>query len=125
MELSQDRIVERVQAGVVRTNCLDCLDRTNYCQTKLSARALEEMLAALVGPSSSPGNLVDALDLTEDRDSTLANHRELWAGNGDYISFHYTGAESTHASALRKGAGLWSVWYRGKASLTRFYMQNF
>ena len=32
------------QKGIMRTNCLDCLDRTNVTQTKISMRILEHIL---------------------------------------------------------------------------------
>ncbi len=30
MEDSNERVLMKQQSGVIRTNCLDCLDRTNY-----------------------------------------------------------------------------------------------
>ena len=32
------------QSGVFRVNCLDCLDRTNYVQSRLALKALESWL---------------------------------------------------------------------------------
>lgn len=32
------------QTGVVRTNCLDCLDRTNYVQSRVALEVLKSML---------------------------------------------------------------------------------
>lgn len=32
------------QGGVFRTNCLDCLDRTNYVQSRLALRSLRLFL---------------------------------------------------------------------------------
>lgn len=32
------------QMGVFRTNCLDCLDRTNFFQTKLALQTVENIL---------------------------------------------------------------------------------
>ena len=34
----------QLQQGVYRTNCLDCLDRTNVTQAKISYLILAEML---------------------------------------------------------------------------------
>jgi hypothetical protein len=31
-------------AGIFRTNCLDCLDRTNFFQAKLALISLEDIL---------------------------------------------------------------------------------
>ena len=35
------------QRGVIRTNCLDCLDRTNVTQTKITMRIVESILDKL------------------------------------------------------------------------------
>lgn len=35
-----DKVVEQVQRGVIRTNCLDSLDRTNVAQSKVALVAL-------------------------------------------------------------------------------------
>ena len=40
----------RSQTGVVRTNCVDCLDRTNVVQGWLGRKALLEALSAVCGP---------------------------------------------------------------------------
>jgi len=32
------------QKGVFRTNCLDCLDRTNYVQSRLALRSFKQFL---------------------------------------------------------------------------------
>ena len=35
------------QEGIIRTNCLDCLDRTNAVQTLFAQQALQAQIAAL------------------------------------------------------------------------------
>lgn len=42
-ERHSGKIVQE-QKGVMRTNCLDCLDRTNVVQTKLTFRIVEVIL---------------------------------------------------------------------------------
>ena len=61
-------IVVLQQEGVFRTNCLDCLDRTNLIQTIISQMAIDEFL----GPR---GDVVNP--------EFLGRHRILWADNGD------------------------------------------
>ncbi|KAI9655664.1 MAG: inositol polyphosphate 5-phosphatase [Alyxoria varia] len=56
------------QQGVFRTNCLDCLDRTNLVQTIISLMAFETFL-------NHRGEKVNS-DL-------IARHGSLWADNGD------------------------------------------
>ena len=36
------------QKGVIRVNCLDCLDRTNIVQTKLCLHILKKMVSAQI-----------------------------------------------------------------------------
>ena len=43
MEDSSGTVVS-VQQGVFRTNCIDCLDRTNVVQSMLAHRSLQEQL---------------------------------------------------------------------------------
>lgn len=56
------------QQGVFRTNCLDCLDRTNLVQTIISQMTVQDFLEHR------------AETLTAD---LMARHRTLWADNGD------------------------------------------
>ncbi len=46
METVESRVVNR-SSGVFRTNCLDCLDRTNFIQAKLALITIEDMLEKL------------------------------------------------------------------------------
>ena len=55
------------QRGVLRTNCIDCLDRTNVAQFVLGLHALEMQLHAL-GISESP-----ALDIRSSMATELMN----------------------------------------------------
>lgn len=45
--LTRDGLLLSVQDGVFRTNCIDCLDRTNVVQSMLAKRVLNEVLAKL------------------------------------------------------------------------------
>ncbi|KAH8153430.1 uncharacterized protein LAJ45_02242 [Morchella importuna] len=67
--------VTRRQQGVLRTNCMDCLDRTNVVQSAAARAALEKNLADL-GVRVSDG-------------SDEAWFNRLWADNGDAISKQY------------------------------------
>lgn len=41
--LSSGKVIKK-QTGVFRTNCLDCLDRTNYVQSRIALETLKLML---------------------------------------------------------------------------------
>lgn len=71
-------LVRQRQSGVLRTNCMDCLDRTNVVQSACGQRALEKQL-------QEEGVIVDLrTDLTTQWFNTL------WADNGDSISKQYS-----------------------------------
>lgn len=65
------------QNGVLRTNCMDCLDRTNVVQSAVAKRALELQLKD------------EGLDAGLQVDQTQQWFNTLWADNGDAISKQY------------------------------------
>jgi phosphatidylinositol 3,5-bisphosphate 5-phosphatase len=71
------------QKGVLRTNCIDCLDRTNVAQYAYGLAALGHQLHAL-GSVESP-----ELDL----DSSLAHHlMHFYERMGDTLALQYGGS---------------------------------
>jgi hypothetical protein len=91
--------VIRTQKGVFRTNCLDCLDRTNYVQTKIAMHIFEYILQAVsinIQKVFGCDSLVSSLDQNNKTSELLiANFKNAWADSGDMISKHYTGTGST------------------------------
>jgi hypothetical protein len=67
----------RKQTGVLRTNCMDCLDRTNVTQSACGRRALEIQLKS------------EGIDMSLQTDQTTQWFNTLWADNGDSISQQY------------------------------------
>lgn len=112
VDLSNGEAIEQ-QHGVFRTNCLDCLDRTNYVQEVLSTIALRAFLSAHGSALLNSPTLWSA-------------HRELWADNGDRLSKTYAGTGALNTSATRTGrktlAGLLSD---ATKSVGRAYINNF
>ena len=78
--------VERLQNGVIRTNCIDCLDRTNVAQQMISM----ESLLAMVPEMANPEEWSEAFIY-------------LWAMSGDFISKEYSGTESVLTQVTLKG----------------------
>ncbi|BGP30041.1 Inositol-1,4,5-trisphosphate 5-phosphatase 1 [Rhodotorula toruloides] len=102
------------QKGVFRTNCKDCLDRTNAVEDSLSRFAIEAFLR-----NTQPGWLgSDAAQL-------WASHRVLWADNGDALSKIYVGTGAINSSFTRSGkrnlAGLLSD---ASKSVNRVFQQQ-
>lgn len=77
------------QKGIVRTNCMDCLDRTNVVQSALAQHILSLQLAA--------SGLV--INLSTDPSTFWFN--SLWADNGDSISRAYTGTSALKGDYTR------------------------
>jgi len=88
VEISNDQIQQR-QSGILRTNCMDCLDRTNVVQSACARTALEAQL--------SIGNY--NIDLQNDPSTSWFN--TLWADNGDAISRQYAGTAALKGDFTR------------------------
>lgn len=86
------------QKGVFRTNCLDCLDRTNYIQSRVGLRTVKHFIERFSREEiHSLCKEKRLLDLpVNDLYPLLRGFNELWADNGDAISLLYTGIGSTH-----------------------------
>ena len=74
-----DGKVQKRQSGIIRTNCMDCLDRTNVAESAFGQHMLQAAL-------EKEGY---AIDLVHDESTTWYN--TLWADNGDAISRQYAG----------------------------------
>ncbi|KAI5358955.1 Putative SAC domain, endonuclease/exonuclease/phosphatase [Septoria linicola] len=99
------------QAGVFRTNCLDCLDRTNLVQTIVSQIAFEIFL----------------MQRGEQRPTSdfWARHGMLWADNGDALSKIYAGTGALKSSFTRSGKmSLAGTLADIRKSAQRFYINN-
>jgi synaptojanin len=104
-------IVVLQQEGVFRTNCLDCLDRTNFIQTIISQMAVEAFLG-------HRGEYA-AQDF-------WMRHGSLWADNGDSLSKIYAGTGALKSSYTRHGkTSLGGLVADVRKSLQRHYHNNF
>jgi hypothetical protein len=77
------------QKGIIRTNCMDCLDRTNVAESAFGQHILQKAL-------SQEGF---AIDLVHDSSTTWFN--TLWADNGDAISRQYAGTAALKGDFTR------------------------
>lgn len=102
---------ESFQKGVVRTNCIDCLDRTNLCQFLISQYNLKKMSKFFK-------------DVDFQRLESL--HRRMWYDNGNNLSIQYSGtpAISSHVVAgdQVKMFGPVADFYK---SLLRYFLNRF
>uniref|UniRef100_G1PZD3 phosphoinositide 5-phosphatase n=1 Tax=Myotis lucifugus TaxID=59463 RepID=G1PZD3_MYOLU len=97
--------VRRCQSGTVRTNCLDCLDRTNSVQAFLGLEMLAKQLEAL-GLAEKPQLVTRFQEV----------FRSMWSVNGDSISKIYAGTGALEGKAKLKD---------GARSVTRTIQNNF
>ena len=107
------------QAGIVRLNCVDCLDRTNVVQGWLARRALGVALAASRGGDP-------AAPLASANPAAEAAFKNLWADHGDALSRQYAGTGALKSGFTRTGKrGLAGLVDDGLKSLARYYLNNF
>lgn len=76
-----------LQTGIIRTNCVDCLDRTNTAQFAIGKCALGFQLCAL-GVLESP-----KLEFDSDCVRML---EELYEDHGDTLALQYGGSQLVH-----------------------------
>ncbi|KAH9892122.1 putative SAC1 protein [Xylariomycetidae sp. FL2044] len=107
------------QTSVVRTNCMDSLDRTNVVQSMLARWTLDRMFVDL-------GLLQRGETFaTVDADFEFL-FRNLWADNADTVSRAYagTGAMKTDLTRLGKRTRGGTL-QDGNIAVTRYYLNNF
>jgi hypothetical protein len=104
-------VVVLQQEGVFRTNCLDCLDRTNLIQSLISQMAVEAFLNHRSEYAAS---------------DFWMRHSTLWADNGDALSRIYAGTGALKSSFTRHGKmSLAGAFADARKSATRLYINNF
>lgn len=113
-----DGTVISTQSGVFRTNCVDCLDRTNVVQSMLARRSLQQVLEKLnilrMGQKISSITVFDAL------------FKNVWADNADLISVQYSGTGALKTDFTRTGKRtVQGMIQDGINSLTRYVKNNF
>ncbi|XP_069395620.1 synaptojanin-1 isoform X17 [Paralichthys olivaceus] len=100
-----DSGIRRTQGGTIRTNCLDCLDRTNSVQAFFALEMLPKQL--------------EEMSLTE-KPQLVARFQEvfrtMWSVNGDSVSKIYAGTGALDGKAKLKD---------GARSVTRTIQNNF
>eukprot|EP00562_Extubocellulus_spinifer_P002017 CAMPEP_0178474686 /NCGR_PEP_ID=MMETSP0696-20121128/2728_1 /TAXON_ID=265572 /ORGANISM="Extubocellulus spinifer, Strain CCMP396" /LENGTH=1086 /DNA_ID=CAMNT_0020101943 /DNA_START=333 /DNA_END=3593 /DNA_ORIENTATION=- len=130
--------VLNVQDGVVRTNCMDCLDRTNVVQSIFGRHVLHKQLherPGLKGSATSPRKRTLPLEyavafrrnpMKLPWASGEVSHRLLWADNADAISRLYAGTPALKGDFTRTGKRTRrGALDDGINSLQRYYLNNF
>ncbi|KAL9113050.1 MAG: hypothetical protein Q9227_002662 [Pyrenula ochraceoflavens] len=107
----------KLQNGVVRTNCIDCLDRTNAAQFVIGKRALGHQLEAL--------GVTDNTSIDYDTDAiNLFTH--MWHDHGDTIAIQYGGSHLVNTMATYRKINQWTSHPRDMVeSFKRYYNNSF
>ncbi|KAL6648318.1 hypothetical protein ACP70R_012542 [Stipagrostis hirtigluma subsp. patula] len=106
------------QSGVVRSNCIDCLDRTNVTQSFLARKSLDSQLQRMGALSST-----ESISLSDDINDTF---KKLWVEHGDELSLEYAGSYALKGDLVRYGRQtLPGLVKDGMSALSRYYLNNF
>ncbi|MCD9637867.1 Phosphoinositide phosphatase sac8 [Datura stramonium] len=106
------------QRGVVRSNCIDCLDRTNVTQSYLARKSLDSQLQRLGALSSN-----ECISMfTED----FEIFKTMWVEQGDEISLEYSGTHALKRDLVRYGKQtMTGLIQDGMSALSRYFLNNF
>uniref|UniRef100_A0A914YHN1 SAC domain-containing protein n=1 Tax=Panagrolaimus superbus TaxID=310955 RepID=A0A914YHN1_9BILA len=104
------------QKGVIRTNCIDCLDRTNVVQGAINqiVSISQFRRLGLISPmkDEAPEALVRVM-------------QEIWADNGDAISRQYAGTDALKGDITRSGQRKFTGLVKdGYNSASRYYLSH-
>ncbi|OLY83793.1 Phosphatidylinositide phosphatase SAC1 [Smittium mucronatum] len=108
----------KLQSGIIRTNCMDCLDRTNVVQSVVSSDWMIKEFRNM--------GILNADETFKNYERVTSALRIMWADNADYVSMAYSGTGALKTDFTRTGKrtkmGLLSDGYN---SLERYYRNNF
>eukprot|EP01032_Pedospumella_encystans_P017612 gene17612-20065_t len=102
------------QKHIIRTNCMDCLDRTNVMQSIISRWVLVRQLASLESVTAAVNEKEEKITTAQlkadlNKDLTLpdkkieSGFRRIWTENGDYLSLLYAGSRAMKRDVTRGG----------------------
>lgn len=110
--------IRSLQSSVVRTNCMDCLDRTNVVQSMLGRWAVSRQLmdAGVLRPGEAAND-----------DREFENlFRNIWADNADVVSKAYSGTGALKTDFTRTGQRTRAGMVQDLCnSITRYIRNNF
>ncbi|CCD23918.1 phosphatidylinositol-3-phosphatase SAC1 NDAI_0C02580 [Naumovozyma dairenensis CBS 421] len=120
MQINSDggRKIVNLQKSTVRTNCMDCLDRTNVVQSVLAHWVLQKEFET--------AGIVEKDKLWENDESLLFIFQNFWADNADAVSVSYSGTGALKTDFTRTGKrtklGAFNDFIN---SASRYYQNNF
>ncbi|WVW80630.1 hypothetical protein I302_102616 [Kwoniella bestiolae CBS 10118] len=117
-ESGENATVLSRQQGVIRTNCMDCLDRTNVAQSALGRWALNKQLRTV--------GIISVKERVEEHEEFMTMFRHVWADHGDTVSRAYAGTGALKADYTRTGTrSKEGMLQDGYKSVMRYIRNNF
>ncbi|KAI9797998.1 MAG: hypothetical protein M1825_005661 [Sarcosagium campestre] len=113
----EEYVKTTLQNGVARTNCIDCLDRTNAAQFVIGKRALSHQLHAL--------GVISDTNIDYDTDAVnLFTH--MYHDHGDTIAIQYGGSHLVNTMETYRKINQWTSHSRDMVeSFKRYYNNSF
>ncbi|XP_034552959.1 phosphatidylinositide phosphatase SAC1-B [Notolabrus celidotus] len=106
------------QDGTFRSNCMDCLDRTNVIQSLLARRSLQSQLRKM--------GVLHIGQLIEEQADFEKTYKSAWADNADACAKQYAGTGALKTDFTRTGKRTqWGLLMDGWNSMIRYYKNNF
>ncbi|CAI5991661.1 unnamed protein product [Closterium sp. NIES-65] len=113
-----DGTVQKQQHGTVRTNCVDCLDRTNVTQSWFARHVLEDELRQM--------GLLGKDERVAEHSDFDAKYKIMWADHGDDISTQYTGTPALKGDYVRYGKRSPEGFLQdGVSAVMRYFFNNY
>uniref|UniRef100_A0A3P8WCK0 SAC1 like phosphatidylinositide phosphatase n=1 Tax=Cynoglossus semilaevis TaxID=244447 RepID=A0A3P8WCK0_CYNSE len=106
------------QRGVFRSNCMDCLDRTNVIQSLLARCSLQSQLQRM--------GVLNAGQQIEEQAEFEKIYKNAWADNANACAVQYAGTGALKTDFTRTGTRTkWGLMMDGWNSAIRYYKNNF
>lgn len=116
--IDKDGKILEEQRGIIRSNCIDCLDRTNVTQSYLAQKTLDIQLQRL--------GVFTSTEYISMFPEDYMKFRTLWAEQGDEISLEYAGTHALKGDLVRYGKQTVAGFIKdGMSALSRYYVNNF
>ncbi|CAI2166686.1 31_t:CDS:10 [Funneliformis geosporum] len=108
----------KFQTSIIRTNCMDCLDRTNVVQSTFAKWMLTQQLRE-VGVLSNKEKI-------DEIESFMDIYRNVWADNANAVSIPYSGTGAQKTDFTRTGQRTKQGYVTDlQSGLTRYVKNNF
>jgi len=124
----EDGHLVKEQKSIIRTNCMDCLDRTNVVQSALARAVLTKQLidCGIFKETDRIDMFLDFERLFREGIALVFNLTPVWADNADGVSMAYSGTGALKTDFTRTGKRNFSGLLKdGQNSCGRYIRNNF